>query len=68
VSIKKALKIYGNKGKEALKQEIENMIRKEVWIPVDYKSMTKKKRKRLISSQAFIKQKIKPDGTEDNES
>ena len=65
VSIKRALELYGEKGKEALKLEIENMMRKEVWTPIDFRSMSKSKRKRLISSQAFIKQKMKPDGTED---
>ena len=69
VSIKKALEIYGEKGKDALKAEIETMIRKKVWTPVNQKKMSKEMRKemkkRLISSLAFIKEKTKPDGTVD---
>ena len=65
VSIKEALKIYGDRGKHALQSEIQSMINKQVWIPIHFNSLTVEEKKSIISAFVFLKMKYKPNGEED---
>jgi hypothetical protein len=64
-SIREQLKQFGDPGINAVKQELEKLISKEVWTPILQSSLSPAERKKTISSQMFLKQKFKPDGTAD---
>jgi hypothetical protein len=65
VSIKKATEIFGDRGTEAIKNEISHMIQKDVFEGIHTKDLSAEETKGIINSHMFIKMKYKPDGSED---
>jgi hypothetical protein len=56
-SIKEQIKQFGDPGVEAIRQELEKMISKEVWEPIVPSSLTPNEKEKVINSKMFLKQK-----------
>jgi hypothetical protein len=54
-SIREQLKHFGDPGIEAVRQELQKMIPKEVWTPILQSSLSPAERKKTITSQMFLK-------------
>ena len=60
LSVKKGLAEYGEEARKALIEEIENMLVRKVWTGVLRDSLSKRERKAIIRSHAFLKEKFSP--------
>jgi hypothetical protein len=60
-SISQALREFGDPGVEAVGKELQQMLSKNVWIPIKKESLDNNQQKKIIPSQMFLKQKFKPD-------
>jgi hypothetical protein len=64
-SISQALREFEDPSVEAVGKELQQMLSKNVWIPIKKESIDNNQQKKIIPSQMFLKQKFKPDGTPD---
>ena len=62
VSLKTELEKYGDKGVDAVKEELSQMIDKKVWSYIDYYSLSKQQKKDVIRSMIFLKEKYDSTG------
>ena len=58
ISLKAGLRTRGNAAVQSVKQELENLIRKETLDPVMMKDLSKTQRKKVIRSCVFLKEKF----------
>ena len=65
ITATKAIKSHGKETISAILQELEQMLEKKVWRPVDVNNLSATERKGIIISSMFLKEKRKPDGTFD---
>ena len=65
ISLKRGLSLFGDVAEQSVAKEIQNMISKEVFEPVDIKKLSKSERAAIIRSSIFLKEKFKADGSFD---
>ena len=65
ISAKKSLATYGDKAKDVMRSELQQLLDREVFTPVQWAGMTADEKKRSIRSMIFLKEKFLPDGTFD---
>ena len=65
ITATKAIKSHGKEAITAMLLEIQQMLKKEVWKPVDVGKLTPLQRKSIIITSMFLKEKQKPDGSFD---
>ena len=65
ISLRRGLSMYGAAAERSIQQEILNMKNKDVFAPVRISSLSPAKRRRIIRSSIFLKEKFKADGTFD---
>jgi hypothetical protein len=57
VGMNKGLKMYGNRGKEAVKSELEQIVYRKVFKPVPAEQLTREQKRRALQYLMFLKQK-----------
>ena len=62
VSLKKAIKTYGKDAYAAIRKELQQMVDRNVWLPVKPEDLSKRKYKRIIRSSMFLKEKFLANG------
>lgn len=62
VSLKKAVKQYGEHAHRAIKAELQQMIDRGVWLPVRPEQLSHRKFKKIIRSSMFLKEKFLSNG------
>ena len=62
ISVKEALRSRGEDGEKVIMKELQQMLTKGVWSPVNAKQLTALERSRVIRSSMFIKEKFLPTG------
>ena len=65
ISLKRGMSLFGNAAEQAVAKEIQSMMSKEVFEPVDIKKLSKPERAAIIRSSIFLKEKFKADGSFD---
>ena len=65
ITLKRGLAMFGAAAEQAVRAEIANMIRKDVFEPVLISQLTSQERRAIIRSSIFLKEKFRPDGTFD---
>jgi hypothetical protein len=65
ISLKRGMAMFGNAAEQAVAKEVQSMMSKDVFEPVDIKKLTKSERSAIIRSSIFLKEKFKSDGTFD---
>jgi hypothetical protein len=65
ITATKALKSHGREAISAMLMEIQQMISKNVFKPVNVNNLTAEERKSIIITSMFLKEKHKPDGSFD---
>lgn len=63
VSLKKAVKQYGKHAHEAIKAELQQMIDRGVWLPVNPDELSKQKFRKIICLSMFLKEKYLASGS-----
>ena len=62
ISVGKSLKMYGKKALVEMMRELQQMLDKEVWTPLDPKKLSKSQLRSAIRSSLFLKEKFFPSG------
>jgi hypothetical protein len=62
ITVNKAIKKFGDKAKSSIRQELSQLLEKNVFIPVDSKHLTNAQLKSAIRSHMFLKEKHLPSG------
>jgi hypothetical protein len=65
ISVKKAVQQYGDRAGAVIRDEMQNMLTREVWHPVLRSNLTGAQAKAIIRSSMFIKEKLTPQGVFD---
>ena len=65
ITLKRGLAMFGADAEKAVRSELLNMIRKDVFEPVLISQLTRQERRAIIRSSIFLKEKFRPDGTFD---
>jgi hypothetical protein len=65
ISLKRGMSLFGNAAEQAVAKEIQAMMAKEVFEPIDIRKLSKTERRAIIRSSIFLKEKFKPDGSFD---
>jgi len=65
ISLKKGLSLYGEQAKSSVRKEVEAMIEKDVFEPLDARNLSYKQKRSAIRSFMFLKEKFKADGSFD---
>jgi len=65
VTATKAIRSYGKEAIKAMLLELEQMLQKEVWKPIDVSTLSPAERKSVIITSMFLKEKQRPDGSFD---
>ena len=62
ISVKETLRTRGVLGEQVILKELQQMLNKGVWSPVDGRKLTAEEKSRVIRSSMFIKEKFLPTG------
>ena len=62
ITVREALKTRGDEAERVILKELQQMLTKKVWTPVDGKTLTAEQRSRVIRSSMFLKEKFLPTG------
>ena len=62
ISWQRAIKTYGEPAARSIRDELQQMIDKNVWHPMSFKDMTKKQRQAAIRAKMFLTEKYFPNG------
>lgn len=62
LSVKAAVAVHGDKARNVIKDELDQMINKRVWTPVRVLDLSSYQRRAIIRSSMFIKEKFFPTG------
>jgi hypothetical protein len=65
ISLRRGLSLFGDSAEQAVAKEVQSMMKKEVFEPIDIKKLTSSERRAIIRSSIFLKEKFKPDGSFD---
>ena len=65
ITLRRGLAMFGVDAEQAVRAELLNMIRKDVFEPVLISQLTKQERRAIIRSSIFLKEKFRPDGSFD---
>ena len=62
ITVKEALKSWGDEAKRVIKKELKQMLDKRVWAPVQVSSLSATEKRSIIRSQMSLKEKYLPTG------
>ena len=62
ITVREALKTRGDEAERVIMKELQQMLTKKVWTPVDGRTLTADQRSRVIRSSMFLKEKFLPTG------
>lgn len=62
VSLKRAIKMYGKDAYAAIRNELQQMVDRNVWLPVKPEDLSRRRYKRIIRSSMFLKEKFLANG------
>ena len=65
ISVKKALSRFGKAAEASMEKELQQLVDKDVFEPVDFRKLTKEQWKSVIRSHMFLKEKHLADGSFD---
>jgi len=62
ISVRKGLQQYGGKARESIMTELQQMVQKKVFTPVDISTLSSEQKQKAIRSSMFLKEKFTPTG------
>ena len=60
--MRKGLQQYGGKARESIMTELQQMVQKKAFTPVDISTLSSEQKQKAIRSSMFLKEKFTPTG------